>query len=87
MGYFSLGNTFYNNMEKVSYTDRLNNFVQRFSQDLIFDSRQKVELINCKKRFSHEARGSISLRFGQNQQDRLQDKIEESSSDDDNSRK
>lgn len=72
MSNFSLGNT-----AKVSYTERLNNFVQRFSQDLTLDSKQKTELLNCKKRFSQEARMSLGLRFAKTHDVKAEERIKE----------
>ncbi len=82
LGYFSLGNVITDNSEKVSYTDRLNNFVQRFSQDLTFDSNQKLELLNCKKRFSQESRGSLRTRLALNFKVNTEERINESNESD-----
>lgn len=52
--YHTLKSTFNNQPDKGNYTDRLDNFIQRFSQELNLDSDQKQTLKEYKKRFSLE---------------------------------
>ena len=52
--YFTLRNKIKNPVEKPNYTDRLNNFIQRFSQQLSIDSEQKQVFDGYRKRFSVE---------------------------------
>lgn len=83
LDYFSLGNTFSNNTAKISYTDRLNNFVQRFSQELTVNSKQKEELLTYKKRLSYEVQGSLSSRFTKKFDVKTEEKIKESDDEED----
>ena len=78
LGYFSLGNTFNKNTENGSYTDRLNNFVQRFSHELSLDPHQKLELLNCKKRFSEQERSTLGIKLTKNFKVKTEERIAES---------
>lgn len=54
VNYYTLRNNIKNPIEKGNYTDRLNNFIQRFSQQLTVEKEEKNILNAYKKRFSLE---------------------------------
>lgn len=57
--YFTLSNNIIKPMMKTNSSDRLNNFIQRFSQQLVVNDNNDVVLDSSKKRFSLENQDNI----------------------------
>lgn len=81
--YFSLGNTFYGTTDRNSYTNKLDNFVQRFSHDLTINAKLKNDLLNHKKRFSaglgKEARSKPTGTSGLNRYEKIKERKDDDS--------